>query len=562
MQIVPQLQGKIYSDWAPSFNLAAPLYIQPVLSAAFPVSTESPTSSQTPQEAVQVLENTLNALASAGSESQNIQWRLRNLLGQLANQSNFVSDSTALVEILLKELLLRCKQVHPVEVWQLLRNKGCQFLGQHQATILQSLIVVLRAHTVLPRKTLIELIVSTCEANNARVSKTAVGRVVQLLYRSGCFIIHKDADGLEEASLLAQQTKNTRMELRKEYAVYDTLRRKHDALIVQWAHEEGLYLPAERWSQMLYQDKVHKNFMQSIVEQAKVPLSRWIDTLYANARSVPEVSNCSYVLQQYAALFDSNGALKPLESAHVLVALRCVAALAQTYVTLLGRPPLPSQRPIASFADNSPKGRPLYGNRSVLTASPRSTDDDASVAAMNSAQPVHMSPHSTTLADDEDRDSDFDERMSPGPNVQAPQVPLKVMEQWMTGGSNSNSNTNTNSSSWNAWLGPQNLISGTKSTLPGDAYDSNAELEDSFIVPFINSLIAEDSSKDLRSAAALANNNSTSAKSGKAAFSRTVSTTTAENLMGFSVSSPSCGFRSFPTFFRTSSYEDPNSLLF
>lgn len=192
MQIVPQIHSKIYGDWAaPSFNWAAPLFIQPVPSAAFPVSTDSPTSSQSPQEAMQVLESVLSALANAphGSETQTIQWRLRNLLGQLANNANFVSDSTALVEILLKELLLRCKQVHPVEVWQLLRNKGCQFLGQHQATILQSLIVVLKAQTVLPRKTLIELIVSTCEANNARVSKTAVGRVVQLLYRSGCFIV-------------------------------------------------------------------------------------------------------------------------------------------------------------------------------------------------------------------------------------------------------------------------------------------------------------------------------------------------------------------------------------
>lgn len=199
MQLVPQFQ--LVPVLPPSqlglavrqlqqFGLAGvPIIVQPL----HVLSQSSATSSAT-EQLLLALQNAAMELEKLplpqnSGELAAVRLRLRSLLLTLTSDSleKIVLECDSFVEKLLKELLMRCKQVHPVEVWTLLRNKGCQFLGQFQATILQSLILVLRQHAVMPRKNLIELVVEACERNNARVSKTAVGRVVQLLYRSGCF---------------------------------------------------------------------------------------------------------------------------------------------------------------------------------------------------------------------------------------------------------------------------------------------------------------------------------------------------------------------------------------
>lgn len=64
------------------------------------------------------------------------------------------------------------------------------------------------------------------------------------------------------------------MELKDEFRTYETLRREHDAQIVQIATEAGLRIAPDQWSSLLYADTAHKSHMQSIMD--KVGLTSFI----------------------------------------------------------------------------------------------------------------------------------------------------------------------------------------------------------------------------------------------------------------------------------------------
>lgn len=63
------------------------------------------------------------------------------------------------------------------------------------------------------------------------------------------------------------------MQLKEEFRTYESLRREHDAQIVQIATEAGLRIAPDQWSSLLYGDTAHKSHMQSIIDKLQTPQS-------------------------------------------------------------------------------------------------------------------------------------------------------------------------------------------------------------------------------------------------------------------------------------------------
>ncbi|XP_070197554.1 roquin-1-like isoform X2 [Littorina saxatilis] len=147
-------------------------------------------------------------------------------------------------------------------LWAAVRARGCQFLGPGmQEEVLRLILLALEDGSALSRKVLVLFVVQRLEKQYPQASKTAIGHVVQLLYRASCFKVTKRE---EESSL---------MQLKEEFRTYDTLRLEHDAQIVEIAMEAGLRISPEQWSSLLYGDALHKSHMQSIIDKHQSPQS-------------------------------------------------------------------------------------------------------------------------------------------------------------------------------------------------------------------------------------------------------------------------------------------------
>ncbi|ESO83800.1 hypothetical protein LOTGIDRAFT_132872 [Lottia gigantea] len=141
-------------------------------------------------------------------------------------------------------------------LWAAVRARGCQFLGPAmQEEVLKLILLALVDGSALCRKVLVLFVVQKLEATFPQASKTAIGHVVQLLYRASCFKVTKKE---EESSL---------MQLKEEFRTYESLRREHDSQVVQIAMEGGLRISPEQWSSLLYGDSNHKSHMQSIIDK-------------------------------------------------------------------------------------------------------------------------------------------------------------------------------------------------------------------------------------------------------------------------------------------------------
>ncbi|CAH1787534.1 unnamed protein product [Owenia fusiformis] len=162
------------------------------------------------------------------------------------------------------ELILQHQSTQQLSsnLWAAVRTRGCQFLGPAmQEEVLKLILLALEDGSPLSRKVLVQFVVQKMEVQYPQASKTAIGHVVQLLYRASCFKVTKRN---EESSL---------MELKEEFRIYDSLRREHDAQIVQIATEAGLRIAPDQWSSLLYGDAIHKSHMQSIVDKLQNPES-------------------------------------------------------------------------------------------------------------------------------------------------------------------------------------------------------------------------------------------------------------------------------------------------
>ncbi|KAH9503316.1 Roquin-2 [Bulinus truncatus] len=170
----------------------------------------------------------------------------------------------SLGERIVSELLVLHQYPHQLSanLWAAVRTRGCQFLGPAmQEEVLKLILLALEDGSFLSRKVLVLFVVQRLESRYPQASKTAIGHVVQLLYRASCFKVLKRE---EESSL---------MQLKEEFRQYESLRREHDSQIVQIAIEAGLRISPEHWSSLLYGDPAHKSHMQSIIDKHQSPQS-------------------------------------------------------------------------------------------------------------------------------------------------------------------------------------------------------------------------------------------------------------------------------------------------
>ncbi|KAL5012353.1 hypothetical protein ScPMuIL_010904 [Solemya velum] len=170
----------------------------------------------------------------------------------------------SLGERIVTELILHHQnpQRLSANLWAAVRARGCQFLGPGmQEEVLKLILLALEDGSALSRKILVLFVVQRLEVHYPHASKTAIGHVVQLLYRASCFKVTKRE---EESSL---------MQLKEEFRTYDSLRREHDSQIVQIALEAGMRIAPDQWSSLLYGDSTHKSHMQSIIDKLQTPQS-------------------------------------------------------------------------------------------------------------------------------------------------------------------------------------------------------------------------------------------------------------------------------------------------
>ncbi|XP_064649057.1 roquin-1-like isoform X2 [Lineus longissimus] len=171
-------------------------------------------------------------------------------------------------------------------LWASVRARGCQFLGPAmQEEVLRLILLALEDGSALSRKVLVLFVVQRLEPQYPHASKTAIGHVVQLLYRASCFKVTKRD---EESSL---------MQLKEEFRTYETLRREHDSQIVQIATEAGLRIAPEQWSSLLYGDTNHKSHMQSIIDKLQTPQSfaQSVDELVIALQRTGDPGNLSHL---------------------------------------------------------------------------------------------------------------------------------------------------------------------------------------------------------------------------------------------------------------------------
>lgn len=162
------------------------------------------------------------------------------------------------------ELILQHQNAQQLSsnLWAAVRARGCQFLGPAmQEEVLKLILLALEDGSLLSRKVLVLFVVQRLESQYPQASKTAIGHVVQLLYRASCFKVTKRD---EESSL---------MQLKEEFRSYEALRREHDSQIIQIAMESGLRIAPDQWSSLLYGDTNHKSHMQSIIDKLQTPQS-------------------------------------------------------------------------------------------------------------------------------------------------------------------------------------------------------------------------------------------------------------------------------------------------
>jgi RING finger/CCCH-type zinc finger protein len=96
-----------------------------------------------------------------------------------------------------------------------------------QDDVLKLILHCLNTVTRIARKTLVLYVVHMLKKQYPKASKTSVGHVVQLLYKAGCFIVHK------------RESNASLMELKKDFTKYKDLRRLHDTQIIHIALMAG-----------------------------------------------------------------------------------------------------------------------------------------------------------------------------------------------------------------------------------------------------------------------------------------------------------------------------------
>lgn len=185
-------------------------------------------------------------------------------LSEEEGRSRAYRAARSLGERTVTELILQHQnpQQLSANLWAAVRARGCQFLGPAmQEEVLKLVLLALEDGSALSRKVLVMFVVQRLEPHFPQASKTSIGHVVQLLYRASCFKVSK------------RESDSSLMQLKEEFRTYESLRREHDAQIVQIATEAGLRIARDQWSALLYGDTAHKSHMQSIIDKLQTPQS-------------------------------------------------------------------------------------------------------------------------------------------------------------------------------------------------------------------------------------------------------------------------------------------------
>ena len=100
------------------------------------------------------------------------------------------------------------------------------------------------------------------------------------------------------------------MELKREFTKYDSLRRQHDAQIIQIGMESGIRMTPEKCSQTLYGDSAHKSEMQSIIDklQSMHTIERFIEDFYEklDMYSLDDLSSFGKAREHFEFIADIN----------------------------------------------------------------------------------------------------------------------------------------------------------------------------------------------------------------------------------------------------------------
>ena len=180
------------------------------------------------------------------------------------------------IQVLIHEALLSDQYNHhnrrdtaQSELYRVLSSESCTFLGsQLQEEVLHLIIRVFESFPRLSRRLLATYVVFALKNDYPKITKNNIRDVLQILYKADCIIVTRVSEDGKIPSLV---------ELKHEYANYESLRRQHDAHIIQIGMEYGIQMTAEKWSQMLYEDSDHIFEMQSLID--KLQSVRTIDKL-------------------------------------------------------------------------------------------------------------------------------------------------------------------------------------------------------------------------------------------------------------------------------------------
>lgn len=106
-------------------------------------------------------------------------------------RSRAMRNARSIGERALSELLIKHQDPHTLSanLWAAVRARGCQYLGPAmQEDVLRLVLLALEDGNALSRKVLVMFIVQRLSPHFPhQASKTAIGHVIQLLYRASCF---------------------------------------------------------------------------------------------------------------------------------------------------------------------------------------------------------------------------------------------------------------------------------------------------------------------------------------------------------------------------------------
>uniref|UniRef100_A0A158PBR1 RING-type E3 ubiquitin transferase n=1 Tax=Angiostrongylus cantonensis TaxID=6313 RepID=A0A158PBR1_ANGCA len=227
-------------------------------------------------------------------------------------RSRVLKTSRLIAERIMMELLLVQQNSCSVRthLWTIVRARGLFYLLAMQEDVLKLILLALNKGALIARKALVMYVVQMLSEDYPQVSKTCVGHVVQLLYRASCFNVLK-RDG--ESSL---------MQLKEEFRNYESLRKEHDAQIVQMALECGLRISPDQWSALLYGDHSHRPHMQSIIDRLQTPKSymQVVDELISVSNEADSMTTACDLAQitQLLHLFDPLSAHHGIAGSNIL----------------------------------------------------------------------------------------------------------------------------------------------------------------------------------------------------------------------------------------------------